>query len=563
MNEMEKRRQFLEIRKQNDLFKQISSTISTTSTCLKPESSANGSTTPTIETNEQSKSSQNSCATASASSSGQGTITKDTDKLRNSAKDHHSNSDASGDKTNTLTSSSELQSVGNNDRKNLSDQTDSSEPNNQPVASVANLSLARSAQQQRDDRVEQESDIVQLSTGSKTETRDQTTPNGIESHPVQKLEILTQDQMDLFVSTCVPRNKRVLCLIVRDKLSRLHQSKSYFYPIYYLFIQAIIDVSDGCSYYPENLTYCQEDNLANDCASGGGGGGEQSNVDALVDNSFSASSSISADMMFIGNGAGNETTELGQNGHGNVKLSGTSYSDNELCDDNTYGEGQLIAETHLLKGSTRAVDGASLSPLGGHVVSKPLDESLVYPSGRSQSTTSGRGDVLAKGASEDKFHNRLELASVLMKSKLGRSEKNRKAASEEEIDEAELDEDEDEDDDNDSESDLHQIDAKDQDAPRDRVDVNQSDRASLAKRYNCSSSQLQQQQPNEGVKFTSQSIAQKQADCVPRTQATGDSFRATSSANLVVARLFENNRNPHVGTCGVVLSGKRRKKTKT
>lgn len=62
---------------------------------------------------------------------------------------------------------------------------------------------------------------------------------------------ITVEQLKEFVALQVPERKRVLCLIVRDKISRINKAKSYFYPTYYLFIQAIVDIDSvdtfGCA----------------------------------------------------------------------------------------------------------------------------------------------------------------------------------------------------------------------------------------------------------------------------------------------------------------------------
>lgn len=139
--------------------------------------------------------------------------------------------------------------------------------------------------------------------------------SGETSTPVEQIQ-LTNDQLAGFVSACVPKNKRVLCLIVRDKVSKLNQAKSYFYPTYYLFIQAIIDIDDNLVMESKvNSTFISEDLMT-------------SGRKVSADNSFSASSSISADMMFIGTEASSTHVAAYPN-----QLSGNSYSDNENNND--------------------------------------------------------------------------------------------------------------------------------------------------------------------------------------------------------------------------------------
>lgn len=130
---------------------------------------------------------------------------------------------------------------------------------------------------------------------------------------------ITTDQLVQFVSTRVPRNKRVFCLIVRDKMSRLNKTKSYFYPTYYLFIQAIVDIDETND---QIFSHNNEEEYAIN------GDIVSTNVSNSADNSFSASSSISADMLFIG------ATSANQQQVSNMKhAQGNSYSDNEACVD--------------------------------------------------------------------------------------------------------------------------------------------------------------------------------------------------------------------------------------
>lgn len=127
---------------------------------------------------------------------------------------------------------------------------------------------------------------------------------------------LSESQLASFVFAQVPRNKRVLCLIIRNKMSSLGlaKAKSYFYPTYYLFVQTIIDLDEDSTSSSSQQVELEANQLSD------------SNDDDLfaanANNSFSASSSISADMLFIGPTEGN-----------NLRVSCNSYSDNELAVD--------------------------------------------------------------------------------------------------------------------------------------------------------------------------------------------------------------------------------------
>lgn len=115
---------------------------------------------------------------------------------------------------------------------------------------------------------------------------------------------LSAAQIATFVNLQVPANKRVLCLIVRDKVSRLNRAKSHFHPTYYLFIQTIANLAELGQSEPEVRR-----------------------ANNLSDNSSSASSSMSADMVLVGSETGTGTPNL------KLVLRGrTSYSDNADSD---------------------------------------------------------------------------------------------------------------------------------------------------------------------------------------------------------------------------------------
>lgn len=179
---------------------------------------------------------------------------------------------------------------------------------------------------------------------------------------------ISSSQLIEFVSTCVPKNKRVLCLIVRDKVSKFNQAKSYFYPTYYLFIQAIIDIDSF--HAPEQMfDSASEEEIV-----------RRPRTRQSTENSFSASSSISADMMFIGA----ETATVCQAAVNSTKVSGTSYSDNELCENSEDEDGaeRLPAQTpdaidRSSSDRLRKIDLLARSNGEGTIVRK--EGSLIHP----------------------------------------------------------------------------------------------------------------------------------------------------------------------------------------
>lgn len=283
--------------------------------------------------------------------------------------------------------------------------------------------------------------------------------------PIDQLQ-LSKDQLAQFVSICVPKNKRVLCLIVRDKLSKLNQAKSYFYPTYYLFIQAIIDIDDHLSADGATRT-----------ASRVAGGDTTTSTDKIsADNSFSASSSISADMMFIGS----EICSSSQTTMPASKLLGNSYSDNELNNDteNEDDARQPAQTPDLIEKVSPESDFGTIE-----------NELIVYPDRdplkRARNFTARSNDWNRVTA-----HETRQLDGPF-----------------DEIEEDELD-DEDEDD-------RRQVaESHDRNRSRDLVCgiVNSSDQ---------------------------------------------------NSCDKIISHLFDNEKNPYTGTCGVVLSGRKRKKAKT
>jgi hypothetical protein len=277
---------------------------------------------------------------------------------------------------------------------------------------------------------------------------------------------LTNEQLINFVSAPVPKNKRVLCLIVRDKISKLNQAKSYFYPTYYLFIQAIIDI-EGHTVVDNKLNSAT---ASDDLVIGGD--------KVSADNSFSASSSISADMMFIGTENNLNTQSMAFAN----KLSGTSYSDTELNHD---AENDDDSKHHPI--NTPDLDEKVSPQIHGDMIKNDL---IVYPD------------------KDPKLNAELNLTEKFTKTSnvIGNRVLNRHLGSYDELEKDDIEDDE---------SDVGECNDRD-DKSNDLLDGLIS---------SCS----------------------KENDT---------DYGLTST-------LFDNGANPFTGTCGVVLSGRKRKKAKT
>lgn len=339
------------------------------------------------------------------------------------------------------------------------------------------------------------------------------------SKPISKLAI-NLDQVKEFVSMRVPKNKRVLCLIVRDKLSKLNKAKSYFYPTYYLFIQAIVDI-DELGVSGQHMTTAMRDLSDDDLQLGAG-------VSTSADNSFSASSSISADMLFIGagsrsNGAAGQPNAVVAN-LSTMKQARSSYSDNEAYADTETEEdyqdeaagGQLTKQAiegkniHLSSGSASMMKSASL---------QGRDSPLVFPNNNNNGNCRSANESGASTAFQP-------LTSPRETKKAGcggsrgtvdsRNQKHEmKKGVELSIDDSNEDGDDlDEDSDNDESFNCKQ-----------RVHNQTTNDGSWRVGYNT----------NEEVHYT----------------------------NALMVDLFDNEKNPYTGTYGVLLAGRRRKKAKT
>lgn len=180
------------------------------------------------------------------------------------------------------------------------------------------------------------------------------------------------EELIKFVSSRVPRNKRVLCLIVRDQLSQFNKAKSYFYPTYYLFLQAIIDIDDGTCL----------DSLAGDTRVDNLSviDGPKERRGLQSENSLSASSSISADMLYIGSVAGTSPNNVQtSNSISTVRQNINSFSDIEDGLGSATDEGSRC-ESRTSPGSELDDSMPSNKPL-----LRGRDSPLVHPDGETLS----------------------------------------------------------------------------------------------------------------------------------------------------------------------------------
>lgn len=314
---------------------------------------------------------------------------------------------------------------------------------------------------------------------------------------------ISGNQLNEFISTCVPKNKRVLCLIVRDKVSRFNQAKSYFYPTYYLFIQAIIDIDElqaGAEQMAESPGSQSEEDIR----------GLVGGPPTSEENSFSASSSISADMMFIGAelsgartaGASNQAAGAPGAPFSSAKMSGTSYSDNELCAD-TEDEDQDEHESELRLPAQTPDSSDQLQ--GRHYTAARLrrvrgGDPLIYP-GQDGDSRSVAGRAASSGRQQAGGGGGLVRAQA--RSKMA------------------------------------------------RTDTATSDE------FNCQDDQCEPE--------TAASMAQQAHSSVHSSRQQNKSAGGTDAASdaRFISSLFVNERNPYTGTFGVLLTGRKRKKAKT
>lgn len=251
-------------------------------------------------------------------------------------------------------------------------------PLDQPLASAPNHLPEQSSSAHQDE-------AIHLSAGQPEPAGDAVGDEQGQSAP------LDSGQLARFVSCQVPKNKRVLCLIVRDKLSRFGKTKSYFYPTYYLFVQAIVDID-------ETLT-------STTCVSSGATADDEHLIDSpplplarnlraadSADCSFSASSSISADMLFIGTtGAGGNAAPVAT-----ADLpSGNSYSDNEICAASDEENPYPAARTGSTTATMTARAGSSFKSAANL---QGRDSPLVFPN-RDTGAVRGPGSAARKSGS--------------------------------------------------------------------------------------------------------------------------------------------------------------------
>lgn len=247
-----------------------------------------------------------------------------------------------------------------------------------------------------------------------TRERPMKSPSEFEDEESLRQSLSSYD-ISTFVNQQVPANKRVLCLIVRDKISRLNRAKSYFYPTYYLFIQTIVDVADcdsaGLGYFEPSGAQSSE-RLSDGAAVNQD---EQEQVDEedqveRPENSFSASSSISADMLFIGTESGAQTNGR-QPGCKEIGRLATSYSDNEVYADAELDE-QVSGSSYLRypdkrelgsleKSQRRQPDTSDSDSLAGWPTSAAANRSDVEL-GRAAGADRIQVDVLERKQGEDR-----------------------------------------------------------------------------------------------------------------------------------------------------------------
>lgn len=238
---------------------------------------------------------------------------------------------------------------------------------------------------------------------------------------------LASDQLELFVSSQVPQNKRVLCLIVRNKSQvRLNKSKSYPNPTCYLFVQAIVDLEPAnrtrstltrlnqfrersieeqqlrSSISPKLLTGRNEQPTypaaATAAVETGLTGPDQQ------EDTISISSSLSTDLLFFENSARiksksskiylNDTNNINEQLHSpnnndldDTKTDVNSFSDNELDDglmdgeqeqDNRTTNGQFDDVTSPTHDATHSNTNETTTSIG-----QLRDSPIVYPSDKS------------------------------------------------------------------------------------------------------------------------------------------------------------------------------------
>lgn len=415
---------------------------------------------------------------------------------------------------------------------------------------------------------------------------------------------LTSSQLARFVSAQVPKSKRVLCLIVRDKMSRLNKAKSYFYPTYYLFIQAIVDIDTG-GYYSGGGGSSSSNGINHEQQSMMGAGGRPMNElisdcdlynlngrqvfhrsdevgtqlvvkpiatsgPSSVDNSFSASSSISADMLFIEPSMVADSGQLAANQVASGrKLTGTSYSDNELyadteADDDDDGDGDSDGddEPHQEGKSGGAATGrvAVVSPslAANKSDSIGLNEGKGKGKGNGNGNDNGNGDGNGNGNGNGRGSRPAHLPDVSQKqasesksalqggfANVGGNlaAKRTQPAEDSDRDGVEGDLDYDSDNDEFEATNGEQIGG----IKCGLAAINEAGRSATLK------------MPAKNVSDPGEALKRKGFNDLEERDDNDNS----EDRDDLPWWLFENDRNPYTGTYGVLLAGRRRKKAKT
>lgn len=365
LNQIEIRRQYLELRKQNDLFAQIS---------MPNDAEASSS---------NASSSVNSTTLARDSRLGDEALaaSEDFDKPVGSNNELPISGSAAIDNSADTISKRDIEQI---DSRSSLDQSEGSD---------TEVDLQLGADSSTNDEL----------ANKLTEAKTPKDSNDIGSN------VLETEQLTRFVSSQVPRNKRVLCLIVRDKVSRLNKAKSYFYPTYYLFLQAIVDI-DG------NASDCSNNQSPVMCS---GQITPESETKDLIrhpnstEDSFSASSSISADMLLMGspaNGTGVQIHNQHTSSSGLQTSTVNSYSDIEAGLDETDDN-----ESESKRVST---DKRSEAQASGHHRLEGRDSPLVHPD-----THSISGTVSRKPSQTTSNRNALSGGSKLVESAVSKAQK--------------------------------------------------------------------------------------------------------------------------------------------
>lgn len=319
MNKVERERQYFESKKQNDLFDLMSvTTVSGRESTIQPRNLSSSSKTKEISVKEALNEPESQVDHETDLSSG-GATSLGGVRINNQAQPHVKEK-ALFDKSDSVSKSYLTPALSlPNDETSLNDEGTAIDTSPDLRTTHVPERLHDSPRLLKSEKEPKRKEVKNC--GSSNPSAKKNKDHCHQSSPDHSIarKPTTTEQLVQFISTRVPRNKRVFCLIVRDKMSHSNKAKSYFYPTYYLFIQAIIDIDEtGDQMFCQNNE--EEYTINGDIVS--------RNVSNSADNSFSASSSISADMLFIGATNGNQQQMTGMK-----HSQGNSYSDNEECID--------------------------------------------------------------------------------------------------------------------------------------------------------------------------------------------------------------------------------------